>query len=683
MKNRNAKRLLLGLILLAVSLTAFARGKSDKPSDSKESDRPKAAAPKSPQRQAQPLAAVQNNNPQPPPTSSEKSPQTAPPSNAKMAPTRAALPRTAPPAAKPDRSIKRTAAPAPSVPTRTPQKFSNAESAQKPTRSSKQSASKPAENNKEDRGVRPADPKNTRPTRTEHQTAAEPKAQTDSSPAPSSRSRLRISTQRHVLVAKSAAARTKRTEPPAADKDRKPSSQKTEIAEPTSTPNPASAPRSADPKNTKADSDRKRDSAGAFLSAGSSRRIIVSKINRSDSLESRRKTDPPVPSKPIAQPQPQRSTLIRAADLSEPSRDRLDSSRGRPHTSFRSHRDRYDGRVSITAEKKIVLVGDITPKRPRPYIPRRLHTDLVIVRSSPRWHDCGSYFSLTFSLNSCARLACVPYGTYWGLTYYYPRYHRRYVFVSIGGWWPYEYRYIRYYWYGCHPYYWYGPTVITPAPVIEQNTYNTYNYYGTASPQTEQNKTSAWKYPFGDSNYDVSGYIQKISAPDAPQFQTAADLCFDRAVQLFLAGKYTDAAAQFREAVRLSPDDIILPFPYSQALFADGDYAHAAAVLRSAMAAVPDDQLTIYFPRGLYEKEETLLQQIEALEKTAQTEPFAADFHLLLGYQYIGIEQYDKAAEHLNEAAKDPANQPAAKKLLDLLTQLKEQPEEKETEDEP
>ncbi|HOT73911.1 MAG TPA: hypothetical protein PLX18_09285 [Anaerohalosphaeraceae bacterium] len=367
------------------------------------------------------------------------------------------------------------------------------------------------------------------------------------------------------------------------------------------------------------------------------------------------------------------NSLTRASALAASS-DRTHRDLSARSSARRSHADRYDSRIHVTSDNKLEVVGRITPHRPRPYIPRRLYHDTAIVHRNSAWHRCGSHFALTFSWNSCARLAYVPYGSCYGFTYYYPHYHRRYVFVSIGGWWPCEYRYRRYYWYGCHPYYWYGATVITPPAVVEQNTYNTYNYY-TAAP-ADQQQTEAWKYPFGDPNYDVSDYIQRISADDAPEFETAADLCFAHGVDLFLAGKYAEAAAQFREAVRVSPEDIILPFTYSQALFADSDYAHAAAVLRAALAAIPEDQLTIYYPRGLYEKEETLTEQIEALEKAVQNEPFAADYHLLLGYQYLGLGRLDKAAAHLTEAAKDTANQHAAEKLLELTRQLQETPEE-------
>lgn len=680
MKSKNTKRLLVGLVFLAVSLAAFARGKPDNRSHSQESDRPGASAQQPPQRQSQPPSSVKKDNPRTPPASSDKSIQPNPPSNARRAPTRVAMPRTAPPAAKLARSSNPAATPARSGATRTPPQSPRANSVKKTTPSAAQSASKPPEKSK-DSTLRPADWKDVSISRQPHtpkQTVADSRAQSDSSPASSSHSQTRLNTRRHVIVAQSSAHRNRQSEPAAAEKEENPSSKKMESTRRQSVFKSSFAPRPAASEKQKTDSEKKSTAVRALSSDGSSRRVIVSRIDRSGPFENRRTPAPDASRKLTSLAQPDRQSLIRAADLNESPRRYLDSHLRPPHTLSRNHHDRYDSRITITPEKKVIVVGEITAHRPRPYIPRRLHPDLVIVRSSPRWRDCGSYFSLTFSLNSCARLACVPYGTSWGLTYYYPRYHRRYVFVSIGGWWPYEYRYVRYYWYGCHPYYWYGPTVITPTPVIEHNTFNTYNYYGGTNNDSSRTTSSSWKYPFGDSTYDVSGYIEKISAPDAPQYQTAADLCFDRAVTLFLAGKYLDAAAQFREAIRISPDDIILPFTYSQALFAAGDYAHAASVLRSAVAAIPDDQLTIYYPRGLYEKEETLFKQIETLEKLTQTEPFAADFHLLLGYQYIGIEKVDKAAEHLNKAAQDPANQPTAQKLLDLLTQLKEQPEEDE-----
>ncbi len=173
-------------------------------------------------------------------------------------------------------------------------------------------------------------------------------------------------------------------------------------------------------------------------------------------------------------------------------------------------------------------------------------------------------------------------------------------------------------------------------------TYNTYNYYSTDDDQPQ----------------------------DEPEYQTAADLCFSRAVELFEAGNYADAVLQLREAVSLSPDDIVLPFTYSQALFANGDYAHAASVLREAIAQIPDDELTVYYPRGLYKDEAILTEQIAQLEAAVGKEPFDSDYQLLLGYQYLGIGDLDKARQPLTEAAQSTTNMATAGKLQELSEKL-------------
>ena len=230
--------------------------------------------------------------------------------------------------------------------------------------------------------------------------------------------------------------------------------------------------------------------------------------------------------------------------------------------------------------------------------------------------------------------------------------------MSIGGYWPSYYRYRRYYWYGCHPYYWYGTNVISEP--YQNVTYNTYNYYD------DDIQTSGYG-PTGASQSDYSAE-QPL---DEPEYESVADLCFSRAVELFEAENYGDAVLQLREAVLLSPDDVILPFTYSQALFAHGDYSHAASVLREAVAKIPEDELTVYYPRGLYEDEKVLTEQIRQLEAAVGKEPYDSDYQLLLGYQYLGSGELDKAYQPLIKAAGSVANASTAEKLLELAEKLK------------
>lgn len=363
-------------------------------------------------------------------------------------------------------------------------------------------------------------------------------------------------------------------------------------------------------------------------------------------------------------------------------RQRADGNRSDSITRRSSLRVEPASRIVVNNDNRVIVQGGPTRHRPRPAISRRLFHNSRYFSRDPHWLHYGSGFYFRWSSSSCGIVVSLPlryttfyygypyyYGSYYygapyyGLSYYYPRYHRKFIFVSIGGYWPYSYRYRRYYWYGCHPYYWYGANVIyDPSPNV---TYNTYNYYNT--------DTTSDTYGYGFSGSDQPYYTlgePKDEVVDEPEYETAADLTFDHAVKLFAAGNYDDAVEQFREAIDISPDDIILPFTYSQALFAAGDYAHAATVLRAAMANIPDEELTIYYPRGLYEDDKVLLDQIERLKTAAGNEPFASDYQLLLGYQYLGLGDLEKAHAPLVKAFDDPANKEAAGKLIELAAQL-------------
>ncbi|MHC4988856.1 MAG: tetratricopeptide repeat protein [Planctomycetota bacterium] len=348
---------------------------------------------------------------------------------------------------------------------------------------------------------------------------------------------------------------------------------------------------------------------------------------------------------------------------------------GTARTRIRRPRE-AESTIVVNGDNNVIVQGNVTASNPRPHIgTRRLRHDVQHYHHKPRWKShSGFYFSFTWSNSSCGRVAYLPYRyhhswchypigyyPYYGLSYYYPRYHRKYIYVSLGGYWPSWYRYRRYYWYGCHPYYWYGATVIREP---EQNvTYNTYNYYNT-EPQPSGYGLSSSPTPYYDLGKPDPDKV------DVPEYETAADLCFANAVELFEAGNYDDAVLQLREAVSISPDDIVLPFTYAQALFANGDYALAASVLREAIAQIPEDELTIYYPRGLYKDDAVLTEQIKQLEAATGKEPFDSDYQLLLGYQYLGIGKLDKAHQPLTKAAQSVANTSTAGKLLELAAKL-------------
>ncbi len=346
--------------------------------------------------------------------------------------------------------------------------------------------------------------------------------------------------------------------------------------------------------------------------------------------------------------------------------------------------------VTITGDNNIFINGDMNVTKSYPYIKHPSHT---IYHHWPgyhrpvSWHNfCGDYFGISTTFSSfgisfgsyyrryhphgkIVYYRCGP--DYYGVSYIYPGYHRKYIFVSYGGYWPRHYRYKRYYWYGCHPHRWYGRCRRTA--VVEKN-YYTYNYYGTntsAVPQQSYSYSSS-----GDIIPDYD-YFAKIRQRNQQQNQaetqaqdtalTESDIYFEKGVQAFSSKRYSDAVLNFRQAVILSPDDIVLPFAYSQALFATGKYAHSAMVLKNAVRKMEKQQQSVFFPRGLYEKDEILVDQIAALGRTTETEPFNSDFNLLLGYQLLGLGKTHEAKVAFSIAAKSNANKDIVEMLTDIL----------------
>jgi len=254
------------------------------------------------------------------------------------------------------------------------------------------------------------------------------------------------------------------------------------------------------------------------------------------------------------------------------------------------------------------------------------------------------------------------WGPYMTFNWVYPYYQRRYVFVSLGGYWPVGYQYMRYYWYPCHSYYWYGYDPV--AREISGDTYNyyTYNYYNS-------DNDSAASYSANPTAY-ADAIRAQADTPREPLPQTKADDYFDDGVKAFENGDYADAADRFAQAMSQAPEDVVLPFAYAQALFADGRYQVAAQAIRSITEKVSPQKEGIYYPRGLYVSEDTLYEQINHLTERAKNFPAQPDIQLLLGYQLLGIGQIEKSIEVLRQASLAPQNAAAAAVLLDLAEKI-------------
>ena len=261
-----------------------------------------------------------------------------------------------------------------------------------------------------------------------------------------------------------------------------------------------------------------------------------------------------------------------------------------------------------------------------------------------------------------------PYGPDWSFSYYYPYYHRRYLFVSLGGFWP-SYTYMRYFWYGYHPYYWYG---YDPIPqYYGSDTYNYYTYNYSGSTDTTSDYSTSSLPPVNENTFaDVRTRMQQ-QAERTPDAETLADQYFEEAVQAFEKGAYNLAVDKFEQAIKLAPDDMILPYAYAQALVAIEQYTQAADVLRGALAKVTPDKESVFYPRGLYANEDVLAEQIKILTDKATVYPMDADLQLILGYQMLGLGDLDAAQKHLDLATGDIRNAPSANTLMNLLAKMK------------
>jgi len=317
----------------------------------------------------------------------------------------------------------------------------------------------------------------------------------------------------------------------------------------------------------------------------------------------------------------------------------------------------------------------------RPYLHASYHDRPDLIAHRP--HHLYSYYDVHHRL--CHRVIWPRYyftvgyhfGSNWHFGYVYPYHHRKYVFISLGGYWPYDYSYARYYWYGYHPYVWYGYYPVAREVATETNNYYTYNYYnddGSVSTYQTTDDASAQGI-----NAELRERLAQQKAEPAPQ--TQADTRFEEGVKSFESGDYSVAAEKFAKAMAMSPEDMILPFAYAQALFADEQYSRAADVLRVAIRKVSPEKEGVFYPRGLYADDDVLFKQIEELLNEVDDSGDNADLQLLLGYHLLGTGETGYAREPLEKAGQDAKNAEAVAVLLRLLEKIEKEagPKDKAT----
>ena len=224
-----------------------------------------------------------------------------------------------------------------------------------------------------------------------------------------------------------------------------------------------------------------------------------------------------------------------------------------------------------------------------------------------------------------------------------------------------------YYWYGYYPYYWYRPY---PYGYWIGPGVSNYYYYNYQTPTAESDSGYEVQEPDYEAFRRARERLEKQEQETAEQSRTQTDVDFDEGIKAFEQGDYGVAAAKFARAAKSTPEDIVLPFAYSQALLAGKEYQKAAEVLRDAIGRLKLKEEGVFYPRGLYASDTELEKQILELEVAAKGSPTDYDLQLLAGYQHLGMNRLDVARKYLEAAKNDVVNGPAARSLLSLLAKL-------------
>ena len=344
------------------------------------------------------------------------------------------------------------------------------------------------------------------------------------------------------------------------------------------------------------------------------------------------------------------------------------------HSSHGNHSRRHHHR-------EVVIDNSHRHHEAKQYRCREYRPQHRIYHDRPYWRHGYGHHSYAFHdshYRRCHRVIWPSYRCH--LTYghglhtivkpWYPYHHRKYVFVSLGGYWPSHCSSVRYHWYGWHPYSWYGYRPLPRATSGSNNTY-TYNYYGNA--------------PAGSTYVDHTTFAdvrEKMAVKDVkPTEPGESDRQFETGVKAFESGDYQAAANAFQTAMALDPEDTVLPFAYAQALFAVEEYEASVMVLREALTGMEKTEQGVFYPRGLYADDDTLFNQVDALMAQVDTAGTDADLQLLLGYHLLGIGETEAALEPLQQAAAKPDNLKTVEVLKSLAERIIEETPSTQTSD--
>jgi superkiller protein 3 len=157
--------------------------------------------------------------------------------------------------------------------------------------------------------------------------------------------------------------------------------------------------------------------------------------------------------------------------------------------------------------------------------------------------------------------------------------------------------------------------------------------------------------------------LQKLIAED-PNWSPAW-LSQGRALLEF--GKYAEAEASLRQAVKLSPDSVDANFNLGLALFQQGKVEAAGACFQEATRLKPDYALAYFNLGHCWKKQGRPKEALDAFQQAIRSKPNYAAAHTNMGQ--LLSDQGDKAAAkiHLQLAVELNPNDKVAEKLLEKL----------------
>ncbi len=145
------------------------------------------------------------------------------------------------------------------------------------------------------------------------------------------------------------------------------------------------------------------------------------------------------------------------------------------------------------------------------------------------------------------------------------------------------------------------------------------------------------------------GDADKHAARVRQRLRTSKPLCW-LGDALRFDDRYDDAAAVYRTAVLVHPEEPEALVGLATVLYAQGDYEAAVPVFQKCLELSPDDSHLSYDLADALEMTDRLDEAIAVYERLVEIDPTEVNAHYLLGNIHERHGRYDQAAVHYRAA---------------------------------